>query len=78
MPRIPLSKIKTLPDLFSHITYKEVAKAIGMKPHTLRTYVNITPEKFRLGDVYKMAEYLEVDKWWLLEKVHGWCGERAD
>lgn len=78
MPRIPLSKIKTLPEIFNHITYKEVAKAIGMKSVTLRTYVRITPEKFRLGDVYKMAEYLEVDRWWLMGLVHGWCGERAD
>lgn len=78
MPRIPKSKIKTLPDIFSHITYKEVAKALQMKASTLRRYVNITPEKFRLEDVYKMAVYLEVDQWWLVEKVHGWCGERVD
>lgn len=78
MPRIPLSKIKNLPDIFSHITYKEVAKAIGMKPVTLRTYVTITPEKFRLEDVYKMAEYLECDRWWLMGLVHGWCVQGAD
>lgn len=73
MAKIPLSKIKTLPDIFGHITYTEVAKALGMKPVTLRTYVNVTPEKFRLEDVYKMAEFLEVDQWWLIGKVHGWC-----
>lgn len=78
MPRIPLSKIKTLPDIFKHITYKEVAEAIGTKTVTLRSYVNVKPEKFRLEDVYKMSEYLECDGWWLLKLVHGWMGERAD
>lgn len=78
MPRIPIKKIKSLPDIFGHITYTEVAKALQMKTITLRTYVNITPEKFRLGDVYRMAEFLECDRWWLMGKVHGWCGERAD
>lgn len=78
MPRIPLSKIKTLPDIFSHITYKEVAQAIKMNPQTLRDYVRKTPEYFSLGQIYKMATFLEVDGWWLIGLVHGWCGERAD
>lgn len=78
MPRIPVSKIKTLPDIFKHITYKQVAEAIGMKTATLRSYVNLRPEKFRLEDVYKMSEYLECDGWWMVGLVHGWCGERVD
>lgn len=78
MPRIPVSKIKSLPDIFKHITYKQVAGAIGMKTVTLRSYVNLRPEKFRLGNIYKMAEFLECDGWWLLRLVHGWMGERAD
>lgn len=76
MPRIPIRSIKTLPDLFTHVTYKEVAKALKMNPTTLKNYVYKTPEYFSLGQVYTMAEYIGVDRWWLLRLVVRWCGGR--
>jgi hypothetical protein len=77
-PKIKIKQVKTLPDIFKQVSYPEAAKALGMNPATLRRYVKVTPEKFRLEDVYRMAEYLEVDGWWMLELVHGWVGERVD
>lgn len=76
--KIPIRSIKTLPDIFTHVTYKEVAKALKMNPATLKNYVHKTPEYFSLGQVYGMAEYLEVDRWWLIGLVVKWCGERVD
>lgn len=67
---IPKSKIKSLPDLFSYVTYPDIAKALGMSASTLRAYVKDKPGRFRLEDVYNLAEELEVDRWWLLELVH--------
>ena len=73
---IPTKKIKSLPDLFNYVSYTDVAKAIGMKPGTLRDYVKDKPGRFRLEDVYRMAEFVEVDGWWLLELVHGWVVDK--
>lgn len=77
-PKIKIKQVKTLPDIFKQVSYPEVAKALSMKPATLRRYVGVAPEKFRLEDVYKMAEYLEVDKWWVIGLVCRWVGERSD
>lgn len=75
---IPTSKIKSFPQIFDYVTYRDTAKAIKIKPETLSKYVNQTPEYFTLGQLHDMAEYLGVDGWWLIRLVERWVRERGD
>lgn len=62
MPCIPLSKTKSFPDIFNHVTYKDTAKALKMNQTTRKNYVTRTPEYFTLDQIHALVE--------------GWCGER--